>query len=174
MSSSVLEPTLGTVPITTDTITDSSEICVGQVKWFDKVKGFGFISHLDNQIDYFVHHTQIKASLNDGNQRELFRYLVAGEYVQFKLQEVTPADGHSGQRVMACHVTGIRDGNLMYNVIHQQHQERHAFHRDKYGEEDEEEQADTGTESAAGAGEDSSMNDVDEDGFTQVRRKARR
>lgn len=154
---------------------DTASISTGQVKWFDKVKGFGFVSNLDDNTDYFVHHTQIKASVNDDSQRELFRYLIAGEYVEFKLQSV--AEGQ-GQRVMACHVTGIRGGDLMYNIIHQQHQERHAFHRDKYGDEGEEEESapmsDAGSSGAARAEAGNDMEMEEDDGFTQVRRKQRR
>ena len=166
---SATEPTSHIASATTDATGATSVTCVGQVKWFDKVKGFGFISHLDDQTDYFVHHTQIKTSLNDDSQRELFRYLIAGEYVEFKLHEVT--EGHGGQRVMACNVTGIRGGDLMYNIIHQQHQERHAFHRDKYGEE---EDGASGAQAGTGSVEEVRDMDVEDDGFTQVRRKPRR
>ena len=156
----------------TDTSVSESDTCVGQVKWFDKVKGFGFISNLDDQTDYFVHHTQIKTSLNDDSQRELFRYLIAGEYVEFQLQQVT--EGHAGNRVMACRVTGIRGGDLMYHIIHQQHQERHAFHRDKYGDDDLETTNTNTNTNTHSRTSDSPLMDVDDDGFTQVRRKQRR
>lgn len=147
-----------------------SEARVGQVKWFDKVKGFGFISNIDDGNDYFVHHTQIRATVNDDDQRELFRYLIAGEYVEFSLQTVSHADDRGTRRVMACSVTGIRGGNLMYNIIHQQHQERNAFHREKYGSDGqiitEEEESGILISEAI----ESAQMVTDDDGFTEVRR----
>jgi len=46
----------------------------GRVTWFDKKKGYGFISYLDK--DYFVHHNQI---IGKG-----FQVLKEGEKVRFK------------------------------------------------------------------------------------------
>ncbi len=45
----------------------------GVVRWFDKDKGYGFISY--NDKDFFVHHKDIVA---DG-----YRMLVAGQRVKF-------------------------------------------------------------------------------------------
>ena len=142
---------------------------VGQVKWFDKVKGFGFISNIDDQVDYFVHHTQISSTVNDDDQRELFRYLIAGEYVEFQLQNVSRADEHGDRKVMACKVTGIRGGSLMYNIIHQQHQERNAFHREKYGTDGQLMDVENGGEALDSGSMAASM--MDDDGFTEVRKK---
>ena len=44
-----------------------------QVKWFSKKKGYGFVEGKD-QIEYFVHHTDIQ--VDNG-----FRYLKQGELV---------------------------------------------------------------------------------------------
>ena len=43
----------------------------GTVKWFDAVKGFGFITTEDRSKDLFVHHSEIQAgglyaTLNEG------------------------------------------------------------------------------------------------------------
>ena len=53
----------------------------GTVKWFDDVKGFGFIEPEDGSDDCFVHHSEIQAegfrSLSEGDQVEFDR--VQGE-----------------------------------------------------------------------------------------------
>ena len=53
------------------------ERIVGKVKWFNDVKGFGFISG-DGGQDIFVHHTAIVA---DG-----YRSLKEGDLVEFDLE----------------------------------------------------------------------------------------
>ena len=49
----------------------------GKVKWFNDVKGFGFITMAGEDRDIFVHHSSIRA---DG-----FRTLAEGEDVEFEL-----------------------------------------------------------------------------------------
>lgn len=51
----------------------------GTVKWFDPVKGYGFIVGDDGQ-DAFVHHTEV---LMKG-----FRLLEAGQRVSYKVESV--------------------------------------------------------------------------------------
>ncbi|PID28091.1 MAG: cold-shock protein [Candidatus Cloacimonadota bacterium] len=48
----------------------------GTVKWFDKEKGYGFIS-VDNGQDIFVHYSQI--------ERPGFKTLEEGERVSFEI-----------------------------------------------------------------------------------------
>ena len=55
-----------------------SEKIQGTVKWFDNVKGFGFIER-EGGKDVFVHHTAIKS---DG-----FRKLEEGQRVEFVVTE---------------------------------------------------------------------------------------
>ena len=41
----------------------------GTVKWFNRIKRYGFITGEDNK-DYFVHESQISGSLNEGDEVE--------------------------------------------------------------------------------------------------------
>jgi cold shock CspA family protein len=65
---------------------------VGKVKWFDTVKGFGFIVPEDGSSDIFVHQTAIQA--------EGFRSLAEGETVEYSIETDS-----SGRR-KATQVTG--------------------------------------------------------------------
>ena len=49
----------------------------GTVKWFNDVKGFGFITRADGQKDCFVHHSAIEG---DG-----YKSLTEGEQVEFEV-----------------------------------------------------------------------------------------
>ena len=51
---------------------------IGQVKWFDAKKGYGFITHPQDGSDIFVHYSQI---LTD----KRFKTLRTGELVEFSL-----------------------------------------------------------------------------------------
>jgi len=97
---------------------------VGQVKWFDRKKGYGFITELENNSDIFVHYTQISG------QSEDFRYLIAGEYVQFEihsLQDINELSDvvldNSNHLRIACQVSGIKGGKLMYQINTEQQKE---------------------------------------------------
>merc|ERR1712232_282165 len=70
----------------------------GTVKWFNTVKGFGFINPDDDGPDVFVHQTEIKA--------EGFRSLADGEPVEY-----TPTTDDQG-RVKAIQVTGPGGENV--------------------------------------------------------------
>lgn len=64
----------------------------GVVKWFDTMKGFGFIMPDDGSTDVFVHQTAI--------QTEGFRSLADGEAVEYVVEE------DSNGRKKAVQVTG--------------------------------------------------------------------
>jgi len=85
---------------------DSECSTSGRVKWFNNKAGYGFItvtSKDHNGEDVFVHHTAIQV------KQEQYRYLVQGEYVNFKLCAVEDAQ-HKWQ---AGEVHGIDNGKLM-------------------------------------------------------------
>jgi len=55
-----------------------SERVIGNVKWFNNEKGYGFLSQ-ENGADVFVHHTAIQI---DG-----YRTLVEGQKVEFSIEK---------------------------------------------------------------------------------------
>ena len=86
--------------------TPETQTTIGRVKWFNNKAGYGFITvtHGDQLgSDVFVHHSSIIVD------KEQYRYLVQGEYVNFKLTNVE-SDQHQWQ---ANKVTGINHGKLM-------------------------------------------------------------
>ena len=90
--------------VTTDTT--NAAMISGRVKWFNNKAGYGFITvtsgdHTDS--DVFVHHSAVVVS------HEQYRYLVQGEYVEFKFCEVDD-ENHKCQ---AGEVKGINGGKLM-------------------------------------------------------------
>ena len=45
----------------------------GKVKWFNPIKGFGFIERIDKEKDVFIHISEVKAAgikLQEGNKVE--------------------------------------------------------------------------------------------------------
>lgn len=91
-------------PTTTDKSTVSKT--AGRVKWFNNKSGYGFITVSAGEHegdDIFVHHSSISVD------KEQYRYLVQGEYVEFVLKEMVDSD-HKWQ---ASDVSGISGGKLM-------------------------------------------------------------
>jgi cold shock CspA family protein len=79
----------------------------GKCKWFNSKSGFGFITFKNdkgNMNDIFVHHNSINVS------NEQYKYLVIGEYLQFKICE---NDSNQKHKYFASSVEGIDCGKLM-------------------------------------------------------------
>ena len=86
---------------------DSSHVFVGRVKWFNNKTGYGFITSCDDKNkdeDVFVHHSGVFVS------EEQYKYLVQGEYVEFKLVKTSEGSKYPYQ---ASNVTGMWGGKLM-------------------------------------------------------------
>ena len=56
----------------------------GKVKWFDAKKGYGFVSNVSDDKDYFVHFSEIQT---DG-----FKTLDEGQKVEFEIGEGTKGE----------------------------------------------------------------------------------
>ena len=83
--------------------------CIGQVKFFDKTKGFGFINIIytrkgDEEFigkDIYIHQKNIKPESN------IFGYLEKNEYVEFDI-----INDEKRNTIQAGVVTGINRGTL--------------------------------------------------------------
>jgi cold shock CspA family protein len=96
----------GTPDVSNPVGNESEPSTFGRVKWFNNKAGYGFITITQGEhdgSDVFVHHSAIEVS------QEQYRYLVQGEYVEFKLC-VVQNDTHKWQ---AGSVKGINNGKLM-------------------------------------------------------------
>lgn len=99
----------------TDTPVSGSTRQQGIVKWFNNRSGFGFVTTLgDDTKDIFVHHSGVSVN------REQYKYLVQGEYVEF----VLTSSSNSEHKFQATHVTGIGGGQLMCETRFLNKQER--------------------------------------------------
>ncbi|MBO74408.1 MAG: hypothetical protein CMD33_03950 [Flavobacteriales bacterium] len=93
---------------TTSTVNETQpQVVQGVVKWFDDIKGYGFIRSLDTGGDVFVHMNQLRPKHVTN-----FVTLYTGEYVEYIPQG--NGEGEGGvQRIQATEVRGIRNGTLM-------------------------------------------------------------
>lgn len=62
----------------------------GRVKWFNIIKGFGFIE-IDKETDAIVHHSQID------KEKEGYKFLFENDIVEFDL--IITAQGHRAENV---------------------------------------------------------------------------
>ena len=80
--------------------TEQNTKYTGQVKFFNKDRGYGFIKRLSDSKEFFVHHSAICPSTRCWN------VLYKGEYVEFSLVE-----GNKGTQ--SDKVTGLEGGSLL-------------------------------------------------------------
>ena len=88
------------------------ETYLGRVKWFNNKAGYGFITITDGDrkdADIFVHHSSIQV------ENQQYKYLVQGEYVEFKLFEISTGK----HEVQATNVAGVKGGKLMCETRHE-------------------------------------------------------
>lgn len=100
----------------------------GQLKFFDKDRGFGFIVSLDDKKEYFVHFTAIKPTT------QCWNVLYKGEYVEFSV-----TDGNKGPQ--AIDVTGVKGGSLLCE--HEFEYRRRRYQKKKQGKDDNEGQVES-------------------------------
>lgn len=81
-----------------------SERHSGQVKWFNRQTGWGFITVLSTKEDIFVHWRSLDID------SEQFKYLVAGEYVEL---DINVDKSNKKHPKTAINVSGIGGGELM-------------------------------------------------------------
>ena len=77
---------------------------LGQVKWFNRQTGWGFVTVCETNEDIFVHWKSLDI------KNEQFRFLVAGEYVEFNIKV---DESNTKHPKTADNVTGVRGGLLM-------------------------------------------------------------
>jgi cold shock CspA family protein len=90
---------------------DYSTYFTGRVKWFNNKSGYGFITVIKNGTEFpegvtsfidediFAHHSFVFVD------KEQFRYLVQGEYVNFKVSKID-SESHKYQATDICGVSG--------------------------------------------------------------------
>ena len=120
--------------MTTETVTSTTTLFVGRVKWFNNKAGTGFITITDGEktgSDIFVHHSAI---ITENKQ---FLYLVQGEYVEFDLvpaHKETSKDNARTYDFQAGNVRGIKGGKLMCETRLDTRQTRTAYSSEESSE----------------------------------------
>jgi CspA family cold shock protein len=107
----------------------TNSLLMGCVKWFNVKDGYGFITVIEGQYlgtDIFVHQSCLNV------EKEQYKYLVQGEYVEFILMNTT-----SGKyEFQAGNVRGIKNGKLMCETRNEVKLNSKNTHKieDHYGE----------------------------------------
>lgn len=94
------------ITMSSDSPTTNDMVYEGRVKWFNNKAGYGFITVIGSDkegMDIFAHHSTIQVT------EEQYRYLVQGEYLEFKLSTVE-SDSHKYQ---ATDIHGVKGGKLL-------------------------------------------------------------
>lgn len=104
------------ITMSTSETNSSEHVHVGRVKWFNNKAGYGFITITDSDAsgtDVFAHHSAISV------EKEQYRYLVQGEYVNLTLSDVRsgPHEFQAGR------ITGINGGQLMCETLNETHRQ---------------------------------------------------
>ena len=99
-----------------------NEKMTGQVKWFNNKSGFGFVTAVSGEKkgeDVFVHHSDLRVT------EEQYRYLVAGEYVEFVVTDMDASEDKE-HKYKAVNVTGVMGGSLMCEVRRSNRDDSHS------------------------------------------------
>ena len=110
-------------PETKEETTEQAVTTQGRVKWFNNRAGYGFITVSSGEHkneDVFVHHSAVQV------KQEQYRYLVQGEFVDFKLCAVSD-EAHKWQ---AGEVSGVDGEKLMCETRLETRNNRPASTRD--------------------------------------------
>jgi len=101
---------------------------LGQVKWFNRQTGWGFITILESDNDdIFVHWRSLRID------SEQFKYLIAGEYVELNVKVDVLNKKHPRT---ADDVSGVRGGKLMceFRQEHKSSSEESSIEKRTVGE----------------------------------------
>ena len=72
-----------TTTATNTTVTSTTavnETFLGRIKWFNSPRGYGFVTNVKTNEDFFVHHSGVTV------REECWKTLYPGEYVSYSLQ----------------------------------------------------------------------------------------
>ena len=101
----------------------------GQVKWFSRDRGLGFIKEINkgsdasDDNDIFVHYSGLRTSSDD-----VYKTLYDGEYIEYV--ENTMEDG----RKIAVDITGVYENELMCENVYKKKQNNKNRRRDNENE----------------------------------------
>jgi len=103
------------------------EVFLGRTKWFNNRSGYGFITITDGPrtgSDIFAHHSGIVVS------NEQYKYLVQGEYVEFKLEK-----SNGDHEYQAVDIRGVKGGKLMCETRRELQEIRNTYKKSENMEE---------------------------------------